>query len=46
VTVSATLVMGLFGGVLLVSVQAALADHHGEARAIAFAESNVIASVG
>jgi predicted MFS family arabinose efflux permease len=45
-TVAAMLVMGWFGGLLLVSVQSTLADHHGEARAIAFAESNVIASLG
>jgi fucose permease len=46
VTVGAMAVMGSFGGLLLVSVQSTLADHHGEARAIAFAESNVIAGLG
>jgi predicted MFS family arabinose efflux permease len=45
-TVAAMLAMGWLGSVLLVSVQATLADHHGERRAVAFAESNVIASAG
>jgi fucose permease len=45
-TVAAMVVMGWLGSVLLVSVQATLADHHGDARAVAFAESNVIASAG
>jgi predicted MFS family arabinose efflux permease len=45
VTVGSVLVMGLGGGVLLVTIQAALADHHGERRAVALAEANVAASV-
>jgi MFS family permease len=45
VTVGAVLVMGLGGGLLLATVQAALADHHGERRAVALAEANVAASV-
>src|SRR3954469_21871453 len=45
VTVGSVLVMGLGGGLLLVTIQAALADHHGERRAVALAEANVAASV-
>src|SRR3954470_23083831 len=44
-TVGSTLVMGLGGGLLLVTIQAALADHHGERRAVALAEANVAASI-
>jgi len=44
-TVGSVLVMGLGGGLLLVTIQAALADHHGERRAVALAEANVAASV-
>lgn len=44
-TVGAVLVMGLGGGLLLATVQAALADRHGERRAVALAEANVAASV-
>jgi fucose permease len=43
-TVGAVLVMGFGGGLLLTTVQAALADRHGERRAIALAEANVVAS--
>jgi fucose permease len=43
-TVGGTFVMGLGGGVVLVTVQALLADRHGERRAIAIAEANVAAS--
>jgi MFS family permease len=45
VTVGWTLVMGVGGGLLLVTIQAALADHHGERRAVALAEANVAASI-
>jgi MFS family permease len=45
VTVGSVLVMGFGGGLLLVTIQAALADHHGERRAVALAEANVAASV-
>src|SRR3954469_5530145 len=45
VTVGSVLVMGLGGGLLLVTIQAALADHHGERRAVALAEANVAASI-
>jgi MFS family permease len=44
-TVGAVLVMGLGGGLLLVTIQAALADHHGARRAVALTEANVAASV-
>ena len=44
-TIGAVLVMGFGGGLLLATVQAALADHHGERRAVALAEANVAASV-
>src|SRR3954447_20228781 len=44
-TVGSLLVMGLGGGLLLVTIQAALADHHGERRAVALTEANVAASV-
>jgi MFS family permease len=45
VTVGSVLVMGLGGGLLLATIQAALADRHGERRAVALAEANVAASV-
>jgi MFS family permease len=45
VTVGSVLVMGVGGGLLLVTVQAALADHHREHRAVALAEANVAASI-
>jgi predicted MFS family arabinose efflux permease len=45
VTVGSLLVMGIGGGLLLVTIQAVLADHHGERRAVALAEANVAASV-
>ena len=45
VTIGSVLLMGLGGGLLLVTVQAALADHHGDRRAVAFAEANVAASI-
>jgi fucose permease len=44
VTVGSVFVMGVGGGLLLVAVQAALADRHGERRAVALAEANVAAS--
>ena len=37
--------MGVGGGLLLVTIQAALADRHGERRAVALAEANVAASI-
>jgi fucose permease len=44
-TVGSVLVMGFGGGLVLVTVQAALADRHGEHSAVALAEANVAASV-
>jgi MFS family permease len=46
VTVGSVLVMGVGGGLLLATGQAALADHHGERRTVALAEANVAASIG
>jgi MFS family permease len=46
VTVGSVLVMGVGGGLLLVTIQAALADQHGERRAVALTEANVAASIG
>ena len=45
VTVGLVLVMGVGGGLLLATIQAALADHHGERRTVALAEANVAASI-
>jgi MFS family permease len=45
VTVGSALVMGVGGGLLLATIQAALTDHHGERRAVALAEANVAASL-
>ena len=44
-TIGALLVMGIGGTLLLITIQAALSDHHGERRAIALTEANVAASV-
>jgi predicted MFS family arabinose efflux permease len=44
-TVGSVLVMGVGGGLLLVTIQAALADQHGDGRAVALAEANVAASI-
>ena len=44
-TIASVLVMGLAGGLLLVTIQAALADHHGDHRTVALAEANVAASM-
>jgi fucose permease len=45
VTVGSLLVMGVGGGLLLATIQAALADHHGERSAVALTEANVAASL-
>lgn len=45
-TLGACLLAGGVGTLVLVAVQAGLADHHGDQRAVAFAESNAMASVG
>src|SRR6478609_8889941 len=44
-TIGACLLMGVAGGLLLVTIQALLADHHGERRAVALTEANVAASI-
>ena len=44
-TVGALLVMGFGGGLLLATIQATLADHHGARRTVALAEANVAAGV-
>jgi fucose permease len=46
VTVGSVLMMGIGGGLLLVTIQAALADNHGERRGVALTEANVAASIG
>ncbi|MCI0709150.1 MAG: MFS transporter [Chloroflexi bacterium] len=45
-TITAMFLMGLFGSLILVVVQATLADHHGSRRATALTEANVVASMG
>jgi predicted MFS family arabinose efflux permease len=45
VTVAAAFFMGTAGSLLLIMIQAALSDRHGSLRAIAFTESNVMASL-
>src|SRR5919106_2073603 len=45
VTPGSVLVMGVRGGLLLATIQAALADHHGERRTVALAEANLAASL-
>jgi fucose permease len=45
VTVGSVLVMGVGGGLLLATIQAALTDHHDELRTVALAEANVAASI-
>jgi MFS family permease len=44
-TVGSVLVMGVGGGLLLVTIQAALADHHAARSAVALTEANVAASL-
>src|SRR5689334_22631701 len=44
-TLTAMLTMGIGGGMLLVTIQALLADRHGPRRTIALTEANVAASV-
>ena len=44
-TVGATLVMGLGGGLMLATIQATLADHHGALSTVALTEANVAASL-
>jgi predicted MFS family arabinose efflux permease len=45
VALSGVLIMGACGGLLLVMIQATLADRHGPRRVIALTESNIAASV-
>ena len=45
VTLVGTLVMGMFGGLLLMNLQATLSDGHGGRRSVALSESNVVASL-
>lgn len=44
-TVTAALVMGLLGALVLVTIQASLGDEHGERRVVALTEANIFASV-
>jgi MFS family permease len=44
-TIGALLVMGIGGTLLLITIQAALSDHHRECRAVALTEANVAAAV-
>jgi MFS family permease len=46
VTIGSVLLMGIGGGFVLVAVQALLADHHRDRRAVALTEANVAASLG
>ncbi len=45
-TLAAALGIGVLGTLVLGVVQAGLSDHHGPHRAVAFSESNVLASLG
>ena len=45
VTISASFLMGLIGSLILAIVPSALADQHGEMRAVALSEANVISSL-
>lgn len=45
ITIGASFLMGWIGSLILAIVPAALSDHHGESRAVAFSEANVIASL-
>lgn len=45
-TLAAALVLGALGTLVLLTTQTGLSDAHGEQRAVAFSEGNVVASVG
>ena len=45
ITIGASFMMGLVGSLILAIVPAALSDQHGELRAVALSEANVIASL-
>jgi MFS family permease len=44
-TIGSVLIMGVGGGLVIATVQAVLADHHGEHRTVALTEANLAASV-
>ena len=44
-TIGASFLMGLIGSLILVIIPSALSDQHGELRAVAFSEANVISSL-
>jgi predicted MFS family arabinose efflux permease len=44
-TITSALIMGLPGTLVMIIIQAALSDRHGERRAVALTESNVAASI-
>lgn len=44
-TVTAALIMGTFGALVLVTIQASLGDEYGERRTVALTEANVVASL-
>ncbi|GCE08708.1 MFS transporter [Dictyobacter aurantiacus] len=46
ISIFSMFVIGLLGTFLMVTVQASLSDHHGEHRATAITEANMIASLG
>ncbi len=45
ITIGAAFIMGLIGSLILVIVPSALSDRHGEQRAVAISEANVISSL-
>ncbi|HNT24850.1 MAG TPA: MFS transporter [Anaerolineales bacterium] len=45
ITIGASFTMGLVGSLILVIIPSALADQHGQLRAVAISEGNVIASI-
>ncbi|RPI29384.1 MAG: MFS transporter [Chloroflexota bacterium] len=45
ITIGASFLMGLIGSLILAIIPAALSDQHGELRAVALSEANVISSV-
>src|SRR5512147_2099900 len=45
ITIGASFLMGLIGSLILAIVPAALSDRHGEMKAVALSEANVIASL-
>lgn len=45
ITIGATFLMGLIGSLILVIIPSALSEQHGELRAVAFSEANVVSSL-